>query len=280
MKTRAGIGTTTVAAVALVVIIAIGAGAYFALSGSPKSNTTTSSTTEQSTTTTTSSTTTSTTTSSSSVATNSTSKSTTQTVSQATFPFTLSVNGGMAVLSPGDSTNYLVLTINPSASGTENVSINGTISGGLGLSFEFNSITLAGGQPQMDQVFLGASTSQSVGNYTLSVTAAAGSEVQSATVPVRVVQHLVYLSYYTFNPTNITVPKGSTVYFFNTDAPHSWCGESDSGDKTISFTSIVSTTSPVISSFSLWSITLAQSGTYSYMDTLHPTSGTGIIVAN
>jgi len=192
----------------------------------------------------------------------------------------MDVNGAQAVLSPGDSTNYLVLTINPSASGTETVTINGTVSGGLGLSFEFNSITLAGGQAQMDQVFLGASNSQSVGNYTLTVTAATSSQVQTASIPVRVVQHLVYLSYYTFNPTNITVPKGSTVYFFNTDSPHSWCGESDSGDKTISFTSTVSTTSPVISPFSVWSITLAQAGTYSYMDTEHPTSGTGMIIVD
>lgn len=284
MKTRRGIGTTTVAAVALVVIIVVAAGAYFALSGaSPKSNTTTSSTPEQSTSTTTSSVATSTTTTTTSTAVSNSSASqvsTKSSTSQATFPFTMSVNAPLAVLSPGDSTNYVVLTVNPTASGTETVSINGTVSGGLGLSFEFNSVTLAGGQAQTDQVFLGASPSQSLGNFTLNVTAATTSQVQSASIPVRVVQHLVYLSYYAFDPTNVTVPKGSTVYFFNTDAPHSWCGETDSGDKTISFTSIVSTTSPVISSFTLWGITLTQGGTYTYMDTEHPTSGTGTIVVD
>jgi plastocyanin len=119
-----------------------------------------------------------------------------------------------------------------------------------------------------------------VGNYTAAVSATSPGLIQSAPIQVKVVKYLVDLSYYQFSPVNLTVPKGSTVYFFNTDAPHIWCGETDSGDKTISFTSVVSTTSPTIHSFNLWSITLSQAGTYTYMDTEHTTSGTGTIVAD
>ncbi len=290
VKTRSGIGTQTLAAVALVVIIVVGAGAYFALSGpSSKSNrTTTSSIPEQSTSTTTSSSstssvTTSTTTTSSATSTSSTSQVTTQpSTSQAGFGFTMTANAAQAVLSPGDSTNYLVLTLTPypSASGSETVFFNGTVSSGLGVSFAFKSLPLLAGSPLTDNIFLSASSSENVGNYTLTASATSQGQVQSTSIQVRVVQHLVYLSFFQFSPANFTVPKGSTVYFYNTDAPHNWCGESDSGDKTISFTSIVSTTSPTIASFSLWSITLAQGGTYSYMDTEHTTSGTGTIVVD
>lgn len=286
VKMRAGIGTPIIATVALVVVIVVAAGAYFALSGaSSKSNTTTtSSISEQSTSTTTgssstSSVTTSTTSTGNVTSTSSTSKVTTQSsTSKAAFAFSLTPNTNQFVLAPGDSTNNLVLTINPVTSGSETVSLTGTVSGGLGVSFEFPSVALGGGQVQMNQIFLSAPSSEHPGNYTLNVTATSGNQVESTSIQVRVVQHLVYLSYYAFNQSNVTVPKGSTVYFYNTDAPHSWCGESDSGDKTIMFTSIVSTTSPVISSFSLWSITLAQGGTYTYMDTEHTTSGTGTIV--
>lgn len=289
MKTRAGIGTRSIAAVALVVIIVFAAGAYFALSGaSSKSNTTTttSSIPEQSTSTSTSSSstssvTTSTTTTGSATSTSSTSTTTTQSsTSQAAFNFTMAATPAQAVLSPGDSTNYMILTVYPLAYGSETVSLNGTASNGLGVSFQFPSLTLSGGTAQTTQVFLSASKSANAGNYTVTLTGASQGQVKSTSISVRVVQYLVYLSYYAFDPTNVTVPTGSTVYFFNTDSQHDWCGETDSGDKTISFTSIVSTTSPTITSFSLWSITLAQSGTYSYMDTEHPSSGTGTIVVH
>jgi len=148
------------------------------------------------------------------------------------------------------------------------VSFNGTASNGLTSQFSPGSVKVNAGFPITTAVTVFASASATPGNYTLTVTGTSGSTSQPLSLAVRVVQHLVYLQKFTFIPGTLTVSSGSTVYFYNADPPHTWCGGYDSGDKSIMFTSVISTTSPAIHTYSIWSITLTTPGSYSYVDAI------------
>ncbi len=184
------------------------------------------------------------------------------------------------VVSPGNNASYISLTLNPSSSatGSETVTFNATASNGLTVKISPSSVKLSAGFPAAEAVTVFASASATPGNFTVSVAATSGTFSASVPLPVRVVQNLVYLQSFEFSPTSLTVKSGSTVYFYNADPPHTWCGVYDSGAKTLMFTSVISTTSPAINSYSIWSITLTTPGTYTYMDTLHTSAGNATII--
>ncbi len=129
-----------------------------------------------------------------------------------------------------------------------------------------------------------ASASAVPGNYTLTLTGTSGGISQSLPLQVRVVQNLVYLQVQNYNfafiPVRLAVTTGATVYFYNADPAHTWCGAYDTGAKSIMFTTMISTTSPDINTFGLWSITLTAPGSYTYFDTYHPSIGNGTIIVS
>lgn len=179
----------------------------------------------------------------------------------------------------GTNATYGVLTFTPAAasSGSETVILNSSSASGLSILVS-GSFKLFAGVPSTVPFKVDASAAVVPGNYTLEIGASSNGVVQSVTLKVMVVQNIVYLQGFSFLPTNLTVSQGSTVYFYNADAPHNWCGAFDSGDKVISFTSGTSTTSPTVSSFTSWSFTFSAPGTYTYIDTDHVDSGTASVV--
>ena len=186
------------------------------------------------------------------------------------------------VVAPGTNASYVTLTITPSSSvtsGNELVSFNGTASNGLSLRVP-GSLKLVAGFPGTAALTVFASAGATPGNYTLTVTSKSGNFSNSQPLAVRVVQNLVYMQKFAFSPASLTIKSGTTVYFYNADPPHTWCGVSDSGTKNIMFTTIISTTSPVMQSFSLWSLTFTQPGTYSYFDSMHTSGGNGTIIVS
>jgi len=189
------------------------------------------------------------------------------------------------LVSPGTNASYITLTVtafSSGATGNEIVSFNATASNGLTVQLSPGSVKLVAGFPVTTAVTVFASPSATPGNYTLTVAGTSGSISHSQPLAVRVVDNLVYMQKFAFSPGTLTVTPGTTVYFYNADAAHNWCGVSDSGAKSIMFTTIISTTSPVMSSFTIWSITLTTPGSYTYSDSIPhayvaATSGTIIV---
>jgi plastocyanin len=155
-----------------------------------------------------------------------------------------------------------------------------TASNGLTVQVSPGSLKLVAGFPNTAAVTVFASASATPGNFTVTVTSKSGSVFDSQQLAVRVLNNLVYMQKFAFSPVSLTVKSGTTVYFYNADPPHTWCGVSDSGAKSIMFTTVVSTTSPVMQSFSIWSLTFTQPGTYSYFDSMHATGGNGTIIVS
>ena len=185
------------------------------------------------------------------------------------------------MVSPGTNASYITLTITPSpsvATGSETVSFNSTASNGLTIRVSPGSVKLNAGFPGGAAVTVFASASATPGNYTLLISGTAGGVSESQSLAVRIVPNIVYLQKFTFIPSTLTVKSGSTVYFYNADPAHTWCGVYDSGAKSMMFTTVISTTSPPINSYSLWSITLTTPGSYTYTDTLHPGQNATITV--
>jgi plastocyanin len=133
-------------------------------------------------------------------------------------------------------------------------------------------------------VILTASPTAPVGNGTVTIHGSAGSNSQTASFSLKVVQYRVVMVHSTFAPSALNVTAGSTVYWQNLDGPAGGCGESATGTglHDVVFTTIQGANSSAISQFDVYTYTFNTPGSYFYyssLDTDHVMNGTINVVA-
>jgi len=186
------------------------------------------------------------------------------------------------MVSPGGFTEIVVLTISHGlANNAETVALNGT--GPAGISVGFVPSNMAQLQPSVINsnvtLDLTASSSAAVGNDTITINGASGTDSQSVSFTLRVVQDRVVIVHNIFTPAKLNVTVGSTVYWQNLDGPlASGCGESTgSGVHSVVFTTIPGANSSTITQFGVYSYTFTTPGSYFYyssLDSDHSVNGT------
>jgi plastocyanin len=174
-------------------------------------------------------------------------------------------------MSPGTAVIYPLLSVVPlpaASSGSEIVALGVQIPTGFSLKFVPGSLNVTTDQTQLAYAQLTINSTQSVtpGVYNFTVGAYYGQSSTTASLRVRVVNYLVIVpnNLDEFDPSNLTVKVGSTVYWINTDL-NNMCD--------VVFTSGTSAQSPEIGPYATYSYTFTAPGTYSY----HSTSALGMV---
>jgi plastocyanin len=282
---RKAMSNTLLAGIVVVIIVVAAAGSYLTLGPSAQassSSTTSAMSSSSATTLPTTSTTTSSSTYSSPSTTSSSSSSSTATATSITanaslvFPFALESNPRTVLLSDGNTVTYPFLSAVPLPSpspGNESVSLIATIPPGFALTFIPTPINVTTDQTQLAYatITIGSDSTVAPGVYNLNVTA----KVQvidrggvyyygnfystTSALRVKVVSYLVVIpnNQDLFDPNNLTVPVGSTVYWFNADLNNMF---------DVTFTSGSSAQSPVLNPYESYSYTFTAPGTYHYID--------------
>jgi plastocyanin len=278
---RKAMSNTLLAGIVVVIIVIAAVGAYLTLGPPPQTiSSTTSATTSSSSATThltTSATTSSSTSSSPSAKSSSSSTSTTASATANTssiFSFALEPNPSTILVSKGSSVIYPYLTAVPLPApfpGNETVTLTSTVPNGFALTFVPTSINVTTDQTQVAYATMTISSNQTVtpGTYSFNVTAKVqvidnggiyyyGDFYSTTTsLRVKVVNYLVVIpnNEDVFDPNNLTVNVGSTVYWFNADL---------NGLFDVTFTSGSTAQSPLIQPYGSYSYTFTTPGTYSY----------------
>jgi len=129
-----------------------------------------------------------------------------------------------------------------------------------------------------------ASSTLSPGNYTIALKGVSGTNSQSASFSVDVVQYRVVMTQNMFFPGVLNVTVGSTVYWQNFDGPAGGCGESTgSGQHNVVFTTLQGANSSTINQFQIYKYTFTTAGSYFYyssLDTDHLMNGTINVVGS
>ena len=126
-----------------------------------------------------------------------------------------------------------------------------------------------------------ASTTAQVGNDTITIHGSAGTNTQTTTFTLRVVEFRVIMVHSTFSPVVLNITAGSTVYWQNLDGPAAGCGgggaSSGNGAHNLVFTTLPAANSSTINQFGIYSYTFTTPGSYFYyssIDTDHVMNGT------
>ncbi len=169
--------------------------------------------------------------SSTSVVSNTTTSS--STLSAPLFNFTLTSSPDTILIAPGDVMNYSSIVLIPRPNqlqgnaimnagiGSELVVLNATAPGGMYVHF-FGSTLInriyeeaGAGTVMSTEMQLVAPKSIAPGNYTVTVEGSSGSFSVTSSFTVQVVKYLIIARYYTFEPRDLNVTVGSTVYWIN-----------------------------------------------------------------
>ena len=101
--------------------------------------------------------------------------------------------------------------------------------------------------------------------YTFNVTVSSSGQVDTQKFNVEVVKYLVVMIGQTYQPANITVPVGSTVYWMRLNGALS---QYDNGDHDVVF-STLSAYSPTLAQYQFWSYAFSQAGNFAYHCSFH-----------
>lgn len=203
------------------------------------------------------------------------------------FYFTL-YYASAAEVSPGGFTEVVTLGITHSlAPNNEEVTLTATAPAGITLQYTPSSpVQLPGGKPLNVTLVVEASSTAALGNDSVTVKGVSGTNSQSATFMLKVVQYRVVMEQDQFLPPTLNVTVGGTVYWQNLDGPAAGCaggGESTgNGEHNIIFTTLSGANSSAISQFAIYSYTFTTPGSYFYYSTLNtegPMNGTINVVA-
>ena len=183
---------------------------------------------------------------------------------------TLSVTLDPAVplVAPGQSQVYPVIVIRTLGADVQGVlSIKVHSDPGVSLAPNETTVSISGSQVSVPAV-LGALPSASVGDHSVTIAVESGGNgLANVTLRVEVVAALVVIKGASFHPANITVPKGTTVWWINLDSNIGCC---DPGFHTVTFLSAGNATSPVLKRLDTWSYTFGKAGDVSYYCNIHP----------
>jgi plastocyanin len=193
------------------------------------------------------------------------SSSSTSSTSYSVFPFTFSLqHTAEAMVEPGGYTPIVVLSIDHSVQlDGEAVTLDSSAPPGINVTFSpSNPVLVPPNRGVNVTVIVTAGPTASVGNDTITVTGAAGSETQTASFTVSVVKYRVVIFNSAFDPRVLNVTAGSTVYWQNLDPPGS------------GLHSVVFTTLPVnstgIQQYGVFSYTFTTPGSYFYYSSTDP----------
>jgi len=185
------------------------------------------------------------------------------------------VVGGTSVnLSPevplvqrGQSVSYPAIDVKTTLTGVFTIST----SSGTGISLAPNETSF---RSQMVNVqmeipaVLTAGSSVAPGAYPVNILVKSGGTlIDNVTLHVQVVSALVVMKGAAFIPEDITVPKGTTVWWVNLDSNIGCC---DPGYHTVTFIMNGNTTSPILKRLDTWSYTFGSMGVVDYHCTIHP----------
>ena len=165
------------------------------------------------------------------------------------------------------------------AANGELVTLNGTYPAGITLTFSPSSpVQLPATKAVNVTMILTASASTAPGNYTITINGVSGTNSQTISFTLRVVQYRVVMIRNTFAPSGLNVPVGSTVFWQNLDGPAGGCGAAPGvGVHSVVFTTLPGVNSSTIKQFGIYSYTFTTPGTYFYyssLDTDHIMNGT------
>jgi plastocyanin len=149
------------------------------------------------------------------------------------FNFTLTTSPHMILISPGQTLNYSSVILIPRPNslqgaavlnagiGSELVVFNSTLPGGMYIHF-FGSTLINRIYEEADAGSVMSVLMQLVapkdiapGNYTATIEGSSGSLSVYDSFTVKVVKYLIIAQYYSFEPANLNVTVGSTVYWIN-----------------------------------------------------------------
>ncbi len=169
----------------------------------------------------------------------------------------------------------MVLTIVRSVSAppgtSELVSLNATAPTGITVSYLPSSpVTLQASANLNVTLDIVASATAATGNDTITIQGVSGTNTQSATFTLRVVQYRVVMFQSTFIPAKLNVTAGSTVYWQNLDGAAGGCGSSGAGPHNVVFTTLSGANSSTIKQFGIYSYTFTTPGSYFYYSSLDP----------
>lgn len=157
----------------------------------------------------------------------------TPTASPPLFNFTVASAPYNVLIAPGDTLNYSSIVLIPRPNtlqgaavlnngiGSELVVLNATLPGGMYMHFF--------GATMIDKIYVEADAGHvtsiltqlvapkdiAPGNYTATVVASSGTFSVNYSFTIQVVRYLIIGEYYTFQPANLNVTAGSTVYWIN-----------------------------------------------------------------
>jgi predicted lipoprotein with Yx(FWY)xxD motif/plastocyanin len=216
--------------------------------------------------------------SSSSSSTTSSSSSSTSSVSYFPFYFAL-YNPSAEMVQLGGYNEAVVLGISHAlAVNGEPVSLNFTAPAGITVTFSPSSpVTVPGSNALNVTLIVSASSTAAVGNDTVTISGAAGSNTQSISLKVQVVQYRVTIINDQFTPSVLNVTAGSTVYWEDEDGTTaSACAPTPFGPHNVVFTTIP-VNSSTLEQYSYFSYTFNTPGSYFYyssINTDHSVNGT------
>ena len=301
---RPAISTTAFAVLLIVVLVVGGAIGVYYPRGSQKASSSSTTTPSSTTTAQSASASSSTATSSSAASTSSTTSSSVSSSATAIppapplFNFTLSSAPGTILISPGTTIIYpnVVVTPLPSAylgqaaglnygAGDELVVLNTVEASGLSIQFFGSTLTntiyeeVGAGLPNDLELQVVAAPSIAPGNYPVTVEASSGTLSVNYTFTIQVVQYLVAVNRGLFDPGNLNVTAGSTVYWINVSTDPN--GYSNVAFSTIHVTSpglfpcVINTYGPT--ACTTWSYTFTTPGTFPYVCNAVPACGVGTV---
>ena len=194
-----------------------------------------------------------------------------------------------AMVSPGGYSQAVTLEISHALQPAgEPVTLNGTAPTGITVVFTPASPVMLPASGAVNVTLdLNAASTAAIGNDTITVKGVSGTNSQTSTFTLRVVQNLVVLTRSTFLPAKMNVTQGSTVFWQNFDGPAGQCNEggagTSAGQHNIIFTTLQGANSPTLNQFDIYQYTFNTPGSYFYysgLDTDHLMNGTINVMAS
>jgi plastocyanin len=173
------------------------------------------------------------------------------------------------LVAPGQTQNYSSIQISSQTGARLNGSlvVRAITPRGISIVLNETSVSLASG-PQSIPFRLKADPSVSPGEYKVSVeTSSASVLALKQTFTIEVVPVLVIIQGLAFHPQNITIPKGTAVWWINLDSNLGCC---DPGNHNVVFLSGANASSPIMKRLDTWTYKFDAVVTVDYECTIHP----------
>jgi plastocyanin len=189
--------------------------------------------------------------------------------SSSSVPIAVKMSPDVPLIAPGQTQNYSSIEVSTMAGAT----VNGTLSvrafppRGISIVLNETSVSLAN-DPQSIPFRLKVDPGISPGEYKVQVEAGSASiPALNQTFAIEVVPVLVVIQGLAFHPQNITVPKGTSIWWINLDSNLGCC---DPGNHNVVFLSGSNASSMILKRLDTWSYTFDAAANFGYECTIHP----------